>query len=373
MPAWTLPICTLSPSREIAGKSILIMNFHPSASIAPPGPTTAEPFAPAALYELRIDTNGDAVADITYQVRVSSSKDGGQTATLRRFEGAQPIGKSDGGRVLAEGVPVSTGREARVTEAGDHRIFVGRRSDPFFFDVLGVLQELQVHGRRFLRRQGHLQRRLGSSQRGAGVERGQPVGPHADPDGRRGRAAGCKRIAARGPHKLPSSPARQNDAYRAGEPAEDGRFVAVFAHALEHTGGYAPEAAKRAAQTLLPDMMRYDPTRPASYPQSGRTLSDDVVDGFLTILTNGKVKGDGIGPHGDLLAEFPYLGPPHGDVALGRLRRTGTGVVNEQRTNRTEELRDAPAGGVHRGAFPHRRRHRPIGFASTKRSSAVAF
>ena len=58
-------------------------------------------------------------------------------------------------------------------------------------------------------------------------------------------------------------------------------------------------------------MMHYDPARPASYPQSGRTLSDDVVDGFLTILTNGKVKGDGVGPHGDLLAEFPYLGPPH--------------------------------------------------------------
>jgi hypothetical protein len=58
-------------------------------------------------------------------------------------------------------------------------------------------------------------------------------------------------------------------------------------------------------------MMRYDPKRPASYPTSGRALSDDVVDGFLTILTNGKVKGDGVGPHGDLLAEFPYLGPPH--------------------------------------------------------------
>ena len=113
------------------------------------------------------------------------------------------------------------------------------------------------------------------------------------------------------PSQTPFLTGEQNEAYRAGEPAEDGRFVAVFAHSLEHTGGYAPEAAKRAAQTLLPDMMRYDPTRPASYPQSGRALSDDVVDGFLTILTNGKVKGDGVGPHGDLLAEFPYLGPPH--------------------------------------------------------------
>jgi hypothetical protein len=27
--------------------------------------------------------------------------------------------------------------------------------------------------------------------------------------------------------------------------------------------------------------------------------------------TNGKVTGDKVGPHGDLLDDFPYLGPPH--------------------------------------------------------------
>ena len=29
------------------------------------------------------------------------------------------------------------------------------------------------------------------------------------------------------------------------------------------------------------------------------------------ILTNGNVTGDKVGPHGDLLDEFPCLGPPH--------------------------------------------------------------
>jgi hypothetical protein len=43
----------------------------------------------------------------------------------------------------------------------------------------------------------------------------------------------------------------------------------------------------------------------------GRTLTDDVVDVFFSMLTNGKVTGDKVGPHGDLLDEFPYLGPPH--------------------------------------------------------------
>ena len=64
------------PKPREADKSILIMNVHPSAVVNPPGSTTREPFAPEALYELKIDTNGDAVADIAYRVRFSSSSGG---------------------------------------------------------------------------------------------------------------------------------------------------------------------------------------------------------------------------------------------------------------------------------------------------------
>src|SRR5277367_425759 len=74
------------------GKSILIMDVHPSVGLNPPGPTTPEPFAPTAIYELKIDTDGDLVADIAYRVRFSASKDGAQTATLRRVEGTEAAG-----------------------------------------------------------------------------------------------------------------------------------------------------------------------------------------------------------------------------------------------------------------------------------------
>src|SRR6476469_3281891 len=111
------------PKPGDAGKSILIMNVHPSSGFNPPGPTTADPFATEALYELKIDTNGDAVADIAYRVRFSPSKGGVQTATLRRVEGAQAVGTGDGGQAIVEGAPVSMGREARVTQAGDYRFF----------------------------------------------------------------------------------------------------------------------------------------------------------------------------------------------------------------------------------------------------------
>jgi hypothetical protein len=103
----------------------------------------------------------------------------------------------------------------------------------------------------------------------------------------------------------------ERGAYLAGEPADDGRFVAVFAHALEHAGGYAPAEASRVAGTLLPDILSYDPTRPACFPSNGRTLTDDAVDAFLAVLTNGKVIEDKVAAHRDLPAQFPYLGPPH--------------------------------------------------------------
>src|SRR5205809_2170650 len=89
-------------------KSILMMDVHPSFDVIQAGPTTAEPFAPEGLYEIKIDTDGDAIADIAYQVRfdiayqVRFASIGGraQTATLRRLEGAQAAGTGEGGGVI---------------------------------------------------------------------------------------------------------------------------------------------------------------------------------------------------------------------------------------------------------------------------------
>src|SRR5262245_56021156 len=134
------------PKPGDAGKSILIMNVHPSAAENPPGPTTIEPFAPEAMYELKIDTNGDAIADITLRVRFSPFEAGAQTAILRRFDGPQAAGTGDGGRVIVEGAAVSMGRESQVTEAGDYRFFAGWRSDTFFCDVQGAKNNLQFTG-----------------------------------------------------------------------------------------------------------------------------------------------------------------------------------------------------------------------------------
>jgi hypothetical protein len=288
-------------------KSILILNVHPSAGENPPGPTTTEPFAHEALYELKIDTDGDAIADIAYRVRFSAFEGGAQTAVVRRIDGLQANGTGDGGRVIVDGAPVSTGHEAKITEAGEIRFFAGWRSDPFFCDVEGAKNNLRFTGDDFFADKDVCSivlevpnsdlgtnevllwaRTLALNDSGGWlqVERGA-------------RPAQAVILV------------EEKDAYLAGEPVNDERFLAAFAHALEHTGGYTPAEAKRMAGTLLPDVLFYNPRCPASFPDNGRTLTDDAFDVFIRILTNGKVTEDKVGPHADLLPEFPYAGPPH--------------------------------------------------------------
>src|ERR1700752_2786470 len=294
------------PKPGDAGKSILIMNVHPSVSVNPAEPTTDDPFAPEAVYELKIDTNGDDVADIAYRVRFTS-EGGSLTAPWRRVEGKPAAGTGDDGQMILEGAPVSTGCEARVTEAGDYRFFAGWRSDPFFFDTMGALNNLQFTGDDFFAEKDvcSIVLEVPNSALGAGK-----MGLwHRTVDGTGGEWVQADRGALASQSVF--LPGDEKAAYQAGQPADDARFIPVFAHSLEHTGGYTPEEAKRAAGILLPDILPYDPSKPASYPTNGRTLSDDAIDVFLSILTNGKVTRDNVGPHADLLASFPYVGGPH--------------------------------------------------------------
>jgi hypothetical protein len=283
------------------------MDVHPSVGVNPPGPTTAVAFSPDAIYELRIDTNGDNVADIAYRVRFTSSAGGAQTATLRRIEGAQAAGIGDDGQIIVEGGQVSTGAETRVTDAGGYRFFAGWRSDPFFFDVNGALNNLQFTGDDYFADADVCSIVLEVPNSALGSKK---LGLWARTvDGASGKWVQADRGARS--NQTPFLAGEQNAAYLAAEPADDARFIPVFAHALEHTGGYTPAEATRVAGSMLPDILHYDPTRPASYPDNGRALTDDVVDFFLPLLTNGKVTQDKVGPHEDLLAGFPYVGPPH--------------------------------------------------------------
>lgn len=288
-------------------KSILIVDVHPSVSAVPPGPTTNEPFATKALYEIKIDTNGDAIADVAFRIKFSAAANGGQTATLRRVEGKQAAGTGEEGEVIVENAPVSTGDEAHITNAGPYRFFAGWRSDPFFFDVGGALNNLNFTGEDFFadKNIASIVIELPNSALGA-----QKVGLWVRTlDGSTGTLVQADRGARSS--QTPFLAGEENAAYLAAMPDGDARFIGTFAHALEHAGGYTPDDAKRAASAMLPDLVHYDPSLPVSYPKNGRALTDDVADYFVSVLSNGKVTTDKVGPHKDLLSEFPYVGRPH--------------------------------------------------------------
>jgi len=302
------------PKPGDASRSILIMNVHPSVGVNPQGPTTDEPFATQAMYELKIDTNGDAVADIAYRVRFTSDANGAQTATVLRVEGKQAAGTGDDGQTIIEGAPVSTAREAHVTEAGDYRFFAGWRNDPFFFDTMGALNNLQFTGDDYFADKDVCSIVLEIPNSALGKKMGLWA---RTLEGTSGKLVQADRGARS--NQTPFLAGEANAAYLSAEPADDARFIPVFAHALEHTGGYTSAEATRVAGTLLPDVLHYDPARPASYTDNGRALTDDVVDFFLPLLTNGKVTRDNVGPHKDLLTEFPYVAPPHKDRSAQRV------------------------------------------------------
>ncbi len=258
------------------------------------------------MYEFKIDTNGDAVADICYSAQFAFSQDAKQIATVRRAQGTLATGVGDDGEVVVESAPVSVEREALVTKAGDYCFFFGWRSDPFFFDVNGNFNHMQFTGDDFFKDKNVWSivielpnAAFGSNKVGIWTRTVDKTGEglvQADRGGRRLQAVFL--------------PGEKREAYLSGEPADDDRFIVVFAHELEHSGGYTPEEAKDVARKLLPDILSYNPREPVRYPDNGRTLTDDVVDHFFSIYTNRKVT-DKVGPHRDLLDEFPYLGPPH--------------------------------------------------------------
>jgi hypothetical protein len=226
---------------------------------------------------------------------------------MRRTQGVRAAGVGEEGEIIVQRAPVSVGREALVTKAGDYRFFFGWRSDPFFFDANGNFNQMQFTGDDFFTDKNVCSivielpnSALGSNKVGIWARTLDKTGEgwiQADRGGR--------------PLQAVFLPGEEREAYLSGEPTNDDRFIGVFAHELEHSGGYRPEDAMGVARKLLPDILSYDPRGPACFPDNGRALTDDVQDAFLAILTNGKVTEDKVGPHGDLLAEFPYLGPPH--------------------------------------------------------------
>ncbi|MFE4672265.1 DUF4331 family protein [Streptomyces sp. NPDC056721] len=284
-------------------RTVLIMNVNPVA------PTGGNAFHPDAVYRINVDTDGDNQADIAFSFVFSQPQDGQQTVTVHRAEGEQARSHDADGQKIVTDQPVALGPDPEIITAGDYRISTGLRSDPFFADLEGITKEFQWTGKDW-----------GIDKNIFGIALELPsdeLGP-APVIGLWGRVSvrqnGRLKSVDRGAH--PSVTAYFNsedvkDAYNEGEPANDwDTYLQPWTAVLAHTGQYDAKAAEQTLRTILPDVLRYDRSKPASYP-NGRTLTDDVETARIDMLSRGKVPNAGIPPHTDLLPDFPYLGHPH--------------------------------------------------------------
>ncbi|MFF8842272.1 DUF4331 family protein [Streptomyces sp. NPDC015127] len=291
-------------------RTVLIMNVNPLA------PTGGQAFHPDAVYRVNVDTDGDNQADVAFSFVFSEPRDGQQTATVYRATGDRARAHDAAGQEIFTDAPVAFGPEPYVIEAGPYLFSAGLRSDPFFADLDGIVQDFRWTGVDW-----------GADKNVFGIVLEMPDAQlSADPVvGVWARVSlrqnGVLQSVDRGAH--PSLTAyfnADNDAkvaYNEGEPAEDWEtYREPWTAVLRHTGGYEPLDAELALRTVLPDVLRFDRDRPAAYP-NGRALTDDVTSARLAMISGGRITSDHIGPHTDLLPEFPYLGTPHPATAAG--------------------------------------------------------
>lgn len=95
------------------------------------------------MYEFKIDTDGDAVEDLTYRfVFEERGEAGTQRFAVRRIAGAEATDPDTPGELILEGVT------DRRVEAGGHTAWAGKAGDPFWIEptVLGAVGEAFAHG-----------------------------------------------------------------------------------------------------------------------------------------------------------------------------------------------------------------------------------
>jgi hypothetical protein len=66
--------------------------------------------------------------------------------TVLRASGKQAKGNGNDGEVIFKDIPVSFGDVVNIADAGEYRLFAGIRSDPFFFDLEGMKNNIQFTG-----------------------------------------------------------------------------------------------------------------------------------------------------------------------------------------------------------------------------------
>jgi hypothetical protein len=276
-------------------KTVFVLNVNPKVRAAA--------FDPQASYELKIDTNGDFEADLAFYIAFSDPAARPQTATVYRLTGTAAGGAGAGGEVILQQAPVSFTREAAIASDGPHRFFAGLRSEPFFADPDGFIDNMQWTGRDGWAGNNifGIVLEVPNSALGPQPQLGiwgrtlARVGGTLTPVNQMGRPG--NNVFRQGADTNTTPPAQQRERYLR-------QYVAMF-----ETFGYGEAEAQALALEWLPDVLPYDYTSAAGYP-NGRQLADDIVDNVVEIMTRGVMPDDRVQAHTEYLTEFPYLGAP---------------------------------------------------------------
>ena len=315
-----LDLCDLYAFQSPAdpARTVIILNANPNA----------DALHPDAVYRINIDTDGDLRTDIAFSFVYSPPQHGRQTVDVylacdEYAETAEAVGSR-----IFDDAEVSFGRTPHIVSSGSYTFFAGARSDAFFFDFDGIKNLFDTTGGR-----NFTAPHLGGQSPWTGVDSNakanvfsmaielptSALGAH--PDIRIWGRCSVHRDGQlvhvdRAGHPSVSSFFNTDDTkeeYNAGDPVRDReRWMGMFIHLMGHTGGYTRAEAVEAIEDegILPDMLTFDPSKPAKYP-NGRVFTDDVIDYRLAFLTKGECPPTGLRPHTDTLDVFPYLGPPH--------------------------------------------------------------
>ncbi|CAA9452423.1 MAG: hypothetical protein AVDCRST_MAG02-906 [uncultured Rubrobacteraceae bacterium] len=300
----------------------LVFTVNPDAGKS--SPTT---FHPGALYEIKLDTDGDAVEDVTYRVTFGDpDASDTQTLAVRRAGGDAARNPRSEGELLGEGRTGET-----VPLSGGGRAWAGAAADPFFGDgiALGRFRNAALEGRydpeAFA--QGPVDVFAGRNVTGVALE--LPTAPLGSETfslwgvtlaPREGGWVRVDRWAT--PliqHLFINHDPHLADEYSKARPEDDleayaGR-ISGFVEKLTTAAGTAQDPAaygRHVAALLLPDVLTYDTREPASYGtggRNGRAMADDVYDVMVSLAANASL-ADGVSSGGNHLPGFPYLAPP---------------------------------------------------------------
>ncbi len=299
-------------------RTVIILNANPSA----------DQFHPDAIYRLNIDNDGDCLTDLAISYAFSPAQNGKQTASVFVAKGAEARSPEVVGTKIIADAEISLGPKPNIVKSGAYTFFAGNRSDAFFFDYDGILALYDTSGGR-----NFTAPHLGGESPWTGKDSNTeanvlstvielPTSELApNPLIRIWGRCSLRRDGAllhvdRAGHPSVSSffnTDETKEEYNASEPVNDRtRWLELFIHLMGHTGNYTRDEAIAAidAHAILPDMLSFNPSQPAKYP-NGRVFTDDVIDYRLAFLSKGDIPPSGLKPHTDLLDEFPFIGTPH--------------------------------------------------------------